>query len=67
MIERESVLNCPECGHAEAEVMPIDACIYFYDCKGCGVLLRPKPGDCCVFCSFGSRPCPPIQAGENCC
>lgn len=67
MIERESLLTCPECGHAEAEVMPTDACIYFYDCKGCGVLLRPKPGHCCVFCSFGSRPCPPIQAGANCC
>jgi hypothetical protein len=23
--------------------------------------LRPKPGDCCVFCSFGSVKCPPIQ------
>jgi hypothetical protein len=24
--------------------------------------LRPKPGDCCVFCSYGSVPCLPIQA-----
>lgn len=67
MIERESLLSCPECGHVEAEVMPTDACIYFYDCKGCRALLRPKPGDCCVFCSYGSRPCPPIQADKNCC
>ncbi|HEY5608162.1 MAG TPA: GDCCVxC domain-containing (seleno)protein, partial [Alphaproteobacteria bacterium] len=22
-----------------------------------------KPGDCCVFCSYGSVPCPPMQAG----
>ncbi|MCZ6863810.1 MAG: GDCCVxC domain-containing (seleno)protein, partial [Alphaproteobacteria bacterium] len=30
-----------------------DACIYFYDCKGCGALLKPNAGDCCVFCSYG--------------
>jgi hypothetical protein len=45
--------------------MPTDACQYFYDCKGCGQVLRPKPGQCCVFCSYGSSPCPPIQA-ERC-
>ena len=43
--------------------MPTDACRFFYDCKGCGVRLKPKAGDCCVFCSYGSVPCPPIQAG----
>src|SRR6185312_9837000 len=40
--------------------MPTDACQYFYDCKGCGALLKPLPGDCCVFCSYGSVPCPPV-------
>jgi hypothetical protein len=43
------------------EVMPTDACQFFYDCQGCGAVLRPKPGDCCVFCSYGDTPCPPIQ------
>jgi hypothetical protein len=23
--------------------------------------LRPKAGDCCVFCSYGTVPCPPVQ------
>ena len=46
--------------------MPADACQYFYDCKGCGERLKPKPGDCCVFCSYGSVPCPPVQAGRGC-
>ena len=41
--------------------MPTDSCLYFYDCKGCGAVLKPKPGDCCVFCSYGSLPCPPVQ------
>jgi hypothetical protein len=29
------------------------------------VRLRPKAGDCCVFCSYGSVPCPPIQAERS--
>lgn len=63
----ESVITCPHCGHAQAEVMPTDACLYFYDCAGCGARLKPNPGDCCVFCSFGSLPCPPIQAERGSC
>jgi len=68
----ESVLTCPECGHEETEIMPTDACQWFYECKQCGVLLKPKKGDCCVFCSYGSVPCPPIQespveGGGGCC
>jgi hypothetical protein len=45
--------------------MPSDACQFFYDCPGCGAVLRPKPGDCCVFCSYGDRPCPPVQAARR--
>ncbi|WP_082792686.1 GDCCVxC domain-containing (seleno)protein [Ramlibacter tataouinensis] len=58
----QSTLTCPECGRASAETMPADACQWFYQCQGCGALLRPKPGDCCVFCSYGSMRCPPRQA-----
>jgi hypothetical protein len=61
MTELRSIITCPHCGHAQAEAMPTAACQFFYDCKGCGVLLRPKAGDCCVFCSYGSVPCPPRQ------
>ena len=42
-------------------VMPTDECQYIYDCKRCGAQLKPKKGDCCVFCSYGSVPCPPVQ------
>jgi transcription elongation factor Elf1 len=65
-IQLESTLTCPRCAHQATETMPADACQFFYDCKSCGERLKPKPGDCCVFCSYGSVPCPPIQAG-NCC
>ena len=60
-----SVLTCPACGHQREEPMPVDACLVFYHCHGCGTLLRPRPGDCCVFCSFGSAPCPPRQQQEE--
>jgi hypothetical protein len=62
----ESVLTCPHCGVSKAETMPTDACQFFYRCTGCGELLKPKQGDCCVFCSYGSVPCPPIQAEGRC-
>jgi hypothetical protein len=62
-----SLLTCPNCGQVARESMPTDACIYFYDCAGCGAVLRPKAGDCCVFCSYGSVPCPPVQADPSCC
>jgi hypothetical protein len=61
MTTSRSIITCPRCGHAEAETMPLDACQFFYDCRGCGALLRPQQGDCCVFCSYGSVPCPPRQ------
>ncbi len=61
----ELTITCPHCGFAATETMPADACQFFYECKSCGTLLRPKPGDCCVFCSFGTVPCPPVQAGAS--
>jgi hypothetical protein len=48
--------------------MPTTACQFFYECENCNALLKPKPGDCCVFCSYGTVKCPPIQASDkNCC
>jgi hypothetical protein len=63
----ESVLTCPQCGFAVIAPMPTDACLYFHECTGCHALLRPKPGDCCVFCSYGSVKCPPMQQARDCC
>lgn len=63
----ESVITCPHCGTAKKELMPTDSCLFFYECSGCHRLLRPHAGHCCVFCSYGSVPCPPIQQQGNCC
>ena len=62
-----SVLTCPQCGHAKDEVMPTNACQFYYECEQCKALLRPKAGDCCVYCSYGSVKCPPIQEQRICC
>lgn len=62
----ESVLTCPQCGHATRETMPTNACQFFYECKACKTVLRPKQGDCCVFCSYGTVKCPPMQS-HGCC
>ena len=62
MVELTSTITCPECGHRSTETMPMDFCQYFYDCGHCGAQIKPKAGDCCVYCSYGSIPCPPIQA-----
>ncbi len=73
LMKLTSTLTCPHCGHRASETMPTDACKFFYECTGCGTLLRPKEGDCCVYCSYGDVPCPSIQEardrgdGANCC
>lgn len=66
-VKLESELVCPECGFKSQETMPTDACVYYFQCNGCGELLKPLSGDCCVFCSYGNVPCPPIQIKGKCC
>ncbi|RMH50620.1 MAG: hypothetical protein D6682_06515 [Zetaproteobacteria bacterium] len=68
-VRLRSTITCPHCGHRSRETMPTDACQWFYRCPSCRMQLRPKPGDCCVFCSWGDVPCPPVQLqrGRACC
>ncbi len=66
-LQLTSTVTCPHCGHRQAETMPTDACQYFYECRACHTVLKPTPGDCCVFCSYGTAKCPPIQQGLGCC
>lgn len=63
----ESIITCPDCGFSKEETMPSNACTFFYTCTKCQTLLKPKQGDCCVFCSYGTVSCPPIQANASCC
>ena len=59
-IALQSTLTCPICGHTTEETMPVDACVAQYLCKQCSSRIKAKRG-LCIFCSYGSVPCPPIQ------
>ena len=63
----KSEITCPKCKHKKVEEMPINACQFFYECENCKTVLKPNEGDCCVYCSFGTVSCPPIQKEKNCC
>lgn len=62
-----STITCPNCEYQQEETMPTDACHYFYNCSSCNTVIKPKAGDCCVYCSYGTVACPPIQQNLNCC
>lgn len=57
-IQLKSTINCPNCGYIKEEIMPSNACQFFYQCNNCKITLKPKAGDCCVFCSYGTVRCP---------
>ncbi len=60
-----STLTCPNCRYQKEETMSIDACQYFYECENCHSIIKPQQGDCCVFCSYGSVKCPPVQSDNK--
>lgn len=60
-IKTTAVLICPKCERQQKVKMPTNACWYFYKCVHCGRVLKPKKGDCCVFCSYADGICPPKQ------
>lgn len=57
-----SSVTCPHCNARHEATMPEDACQIMLDCPACRRAIRPRPGQCCVFCSWGTVPCPPVQA-----
>ena len=63
----KSEITCPNCGHKKVEDMPTNACQFFYECENCKKVFNPKEGDCCVYCSYGTVTCPPIQENKSCC
>ena len=66
-LERNSTVSCPNCGFRKIELMELNSCQFFYECSKCKSILKPKEGDCCVFCSYGDVKCPPVQSDSKCC
>ncbi len=63
-IQTTATLICPNCQTSQTVEMSIDACQFFYKCEKCSEIMKPKPGDCCVFCSYANIKCPPKQKEE---
>lgn len=66
----DTVVHCPVCRSAAPRLRglggclpPDDVCVVVDVRPQCGAALRPQPGDCCVFCSYGDDLCPPEQMG----
>ena len=66
-IQTTSTIICPVCGYQKEEQMPESSCQFFYECESCHTVLKPEKGDCCVFCSYGTVSCPPVQNSDSCC
>jgi rubredoxin len=54
----QSQITCPLCHYKKTETIPMDFCVYLYECTACRAVLKPNSGDCCIFCSFGTIKCP---------
>ena len=65
MINIKSILKCPNCGFEQSITMPMDACMYYDECSNCNKVIKPKSGDCCVLCSYGTVKCPPMQVQND--
>ncbi|MGQ0828935.1 MAG: GDCCVxC domain-containing (seleno)protein [Bacteroidota bacterium] len=57
----KSVITCIHCGHKKEEIMPQYTSQTAYKCNNCGVIITVKQGDCCIYCTYGSVPCPAAQ------
>jgi hypothetical protein len=66
MTQLVAALRCPACRQTSLESMPADHCVFFFECPHCHTVLRPKPGHCCVFCSYADVRCPACQIENSC-
>ncbi len=66
-IELTSTITCPECDRKTEVEMPTESCQFFWECPVCKTVLRAEEGDCCVFCSYGTVPCPSVQRKDEAC
>jgi hypothetical protein len=64
MVEIEAKLTCPHCNKTYEVEMPLNYCRILFNCDACNQDIIPKEGDCCIFCSYADKKCPPLQIGE---
>lgn len=47
-------LICPQCGIRISKSIGLSACIVRHTCPSCSIVIRPRPGEGCIFSSYGS-------------
>jgi len=55
--KQQSTITCPYCKASEVLEVPQGSSQHLYRCRSCHNILKPKSGDCCIFCSFGDADC----------
>jgi hypothetical protein len=55
--KQQSTITCPHCLATEMLEVPRGSSQHLYRCRACSNILKPKSGDCCIFCSFGDLDC----------
>jgi len=64
-LKKTTTISCPVCKFKSEVQMDPEEPLQFYFCEECGARLKPKPGDCCVYKSYGSVPCVATQKGKK--
>ncbi|WP_370652568.1 GDCCVxC domain-containing (seleno)protein [Polynucleobacter sp.] len=60
---QHSIITCPNCQGHEILEIPQGYPQHLYRCPSCSIILKPKSGDCCIFCSFANVDC--SSSGQN--
>jgi hypothetical protein len=64
-IVSDCVVTCPVCKTQVQEHMVSETLKLIYHCPVCLTWLSPKKGDHCIYDSYGSANCPPIQVKKR--
>ncbi|WP_304608924.1 MULTISPECIES: GDCCVxC domain-containing (seleno)protein [unclassified Polynucleobacter] len=54
---QHTIITCPNCYGQETLEISQGYSQHLYRCPSCSIILKPRSGDCCIFCSFGSQDC----------
>jgi hypothetical protein len=60
-IERTSTITCPACSETVTHTMSTESVKKVYHCQKCLTWVAAKHGDHCIYDSYGSTKCPPLQ------
>ena len=64
-VQLRSIMQCPHCGFKVTERMPANVRVLHWQCPACAAAAEPAVGVCCVFCAYGSLPCPQAQQQQQ--